>query len=119
VGPVTSVRFVAALDDVTRFRNAHAVESYLGLTPGENSSSERKQHTGITKAGVMEVRRVLIQAAWAAFRSAPNEPMVRWATQIALRRGQFIAVVALARKIAGILFAGARPSPSRTIPRAR
>jgi transposase len=52
---------------VTRFRNAHAVQSYLGLTPGENSSSERKQHTGITKAWAMEVRRALIQAAWAAF----------------------------------------------------
>ena len=101
VGPVTAVRFVAALDDVTRFRNAHAVQSYLGLTPGESSSSERKQHTGITKAGAMEVRRALIQAAWAAFRKAPKEPMVGWATQIAARRGVFIAVVALARKMAG------------------
>ncbi|HEX2844535.1 MAG TPA: IS110 family transposase [Candidatus Limnocylindria bacterium] len=105
VGPVTAVRYVAALDDVTRFRNAHAVQSYLGLTPGESSSSERKQHTGITKAGAMEVRRALIQAAWAAFRKAPQEPMVRWAAQIAERRGVFIAIVALARKLAGILFA--------------
>jgi transposase len=105
VGPVTAVRFVAAIDDVTRFRNPHAVQSYLGLVPGENSSSERKQHTGITKAGAMEVRRTLIQAAWAAFRTAPKEPMVGWATQIAARRGVFIAVVALARKMAGILFA--------------
>jgi transposase len=105
VGPVTAVRFVAALDDVTRFRNAHAVQSYLGLVPGENSSSDRKQHTGITKAGAMEVRRVLIQAAWVAFRTAPKEPMVGWATQIAARRGVFIAIVALARKLAGILFA--------------
>jgi transposase len=105
VGPVTAVRFVAAIDDVTRFPNAHAVESYLGLTPGEHSSSERKQHTGITKAGAMEVRRALIQAAWAAYRKAPNEPMVGWAMQIAARRGVLIAVVALARKLAGILFA--------------
>jgi transposase len=105
VGPVTAVRYVAALDDVTRFRNAHAVASYLGLTPGENSSSDRRQHTGITKAGAMEVRRALIQAAWAAFRKCPKEPMVVWATQIAARRGVFIAIVALARKLAGILFA--------------
>jgi transposase len=105
VGPVTAIRFVAALDDATRFRNAHAVQSYLGLTPGENSSSDRKQNTGITKAGAMEVRRVLIQAAWAAFRRSPNEPMVMWAKQIAARRGQFIAIVALARKLTGILFA--------------
>jgi transposase len=124
VGPVTAVRFVAALDDVTRFRNAHAVQSYLGLVPGENSSSERKQHTGITKAGSTEVRRALIQAAWAAFRKAPKEPMVGWATQIAARRGVFIAIVALARKLAGILFAmwrdgmTYRPSQSAEVARA-
>ena len=52
VGPVTSMRFVAAIDDATRFATAHTVESYLGLTPGENSSSERKQRTGITKLGL-------------------------------------------------------------------
>jgi transposase len=105
VGPVTAVRFVAALDQATRFRHAHAVQSYLGLTPGENSSSERNHRTGITKAGSPDVRRTLIQAAWSAFRTAPNEPMVKWATQIAARRGVFIAIVALARKLAGILFA--------------
>lgn len=105
VGPVTSVRFVAALDDHSRFPNAHALQSYLGLTPGENSSSERERRTGITKAGPTELRRVLVQAAWSAYRTRPNEPMVAWATQIALRRGKFIAVVALARKLAGILFA--------------
>jgi transposase len=105
VGPVTAVRFLAALDDVTRFSTAHGVQSYLGLTPGENSSSERQQRTGITKAGPTALRRTLVQGAWTAMRLCPNEPMVIWATQIAARRGKFIAVVALARKLAGILFA--------------
>lgn len=105
VGPVTALRFLAALDDVTRFHNAHRVGSYLGLTPGERSSSERQQRTGITKAGPKVLRSVLIQAAWTALRTHKAEPMVRWATQIAERRGRFIAVVALARKMAGILFA--------------
>lgn len=105
VGPITAVRFVAALDDVTRFRTAHGVQSYLGLTPGENSSSERQRRTGITKAGSTPLRQALVQVAWTVIRTAPNEPMTRWATQIAARRGRFIAVVALARKIAGILFA--------------
>jgi transposase len=105
VGPVTAVRFVAALDEAARFPNAHALESYLGLTPGENSSSERQRRTGITKAGPRELRRALVQAAWTAFRTQPSAPMVRWATQIAARRGRFIAIVALARKMAGILFA--------------
>jgi transposase len=104
-GPVTTVRFLAALDDASRFPNAHALQSYLGLTPGEHSSSERERRTGITKAGPTELRRALVQGAWSAFRTQPNDPMVVWATQIAARRGKFIAVVALARKLAGILFA--------------
>ena len=51
VGPTTAVRFVAAVDAVTRFPSAHALESYLGLTPGEHSSSDRRRRTSITKAG--------------------------------------------------------------------
>jgi len=105
VGTVTAVRFLAALDDATRFRNAHAMQSYVGLTPGEHSSSERQQRTSITKAGPAPLRRVLIQAAWTAIRMRPNDPMVVWANAIGARKHKFIAVVALARKITGILFA--------------
>ena len=99
------MRFLAALDDAGRFRNAHALESYLGLTPGERSSSERQRRTGITKAGPSELRRVLVQAAWTVLRTRPNDPMAVWTSAIAARRGKFVAIVALARKLAWILFA--------------
>lgn len=105
VGPITSLRFAAALDDRTRFPTAHAVQGYLGLTPGEHSSSERQQRTGITKAGPAPVRRALIQAAWNFRRLRPLDPIAVWATQIEQRRGKFIATVAVARKLAGVLFA--------------
>lgn len=105
VGPVTAVRFQAAVDDPARFETAHKVEAYLGLVPGEYSSSERQRRTGITKAGPPAVRRTLLQAAWSAWRCRPLDPMVEWARQIEKRRGKNIAIVALARKMAGILFA--------------
>jgi transposase len=105
VGPNTALRFVATLDEVKRFGTAHDVQSYLGLTPGENSSSSRVQRTRLTKAGSPHMRWLLVQAAWSARRCAPNHPMVQWATKIAERRGNQIASVALARKLAGILFA--------------
>jgi transposase len=105
IGPVTSLRFVAALDDVARFSTSHAVQSYLGLTPGERSSSERQQRTGITKAGPAPVRRVLVQAAWNLRRFRPADPISLWAAQIEQRRGKFVATVAVARKLAGVLFA--------------
>jgi transposase len=119
VGPVTAVRFAAAVDDVKRFPRAHALQSYLGLTPGERSSGAKVRRTGITKAGPAELRRTLVQAAWAAMRSKRhrNDPMIAWATRLKERRGHFIAVVALARKLAGILYAilrdGSRYDASR------
>lgn len=105
VGPITALRFVATLDDVTRFSTAHDVQSYLGLTPGENSSSTRHRRTRLTKAGSPQMRWLLVQAAWTATRVAQNHPMVRWANQVAQRRGKQVAAVALARKLAGVLFA--------------
>jgi transposase len=105
VGPVTSVRFVAAVDQIERFATAHKVEAYLGLTPGENSSSERHQRTGITKAGPPQLRRALVQAAWSLWRTQPTDRNVVWALEVAKRRGKRVAIVALARKLAGILFA--------------
>lgn len=108
VGSLTAVRFVAAVDDVGRFATAHQVESYLGLVPGESSSSERQQRLSITKAGPRALRWVLIQAAWALrtlCRQPAAVPLQLWAHQIELRRGKRIATVALARKLAGILYA--------------
>jgi transposase len=67
VGPATAVRFVAAIDEISRFKTAHELESYFGLTPGELSSSDTKHRTGITKAGSAAVRWLLVQAAWAAW----------------------------------------------------
>ena len=105
VGPITSLRFVAAIDNPSRFSTAHRVQSYLGLTPGEHSSSERERKTGITKAGPSELRRCLVQAAWSAMLARKTHPMVEWANQIADRRSRPVAAIALARKLAGILFA--------------
>ena len=105
VGPVTAVRFVAAIDRIERFDHAHRVQSYLGLTPGQDSSSDRQRMTRITKAGPAALRWTLVQAAWVIWRHAPDEPIVRWAQQIAQRRGRPIAIVALARKLAGVMFA--------------
>jgi len=56
VGPVTALAFVASLDEVTRFRGAHQVESYLGLVPSEYSSGERQHRGRITKRGKARMR---------------------------------------------------------------
>jgi transposase len=117
VGAVTSLRFVAALDQVERFPNAHAVQCYLGLVPGERSSATKKRRTGITKAGPPRVRWALAQAAWNFRRFSKNDPLVAWALEVEKRRGKMIAMTALARRLAGIMYAmwrdGSRYQPLR------
>jgi len=105
VGPVTALRFAAAIDDISRFPSAHQVESYVGLVPGEYQSSDRQHRLGITKAGSIRLRWALVQAAWSARNTRPDDPMVIWSREVEKRRGKKVAVIALARKLAGILFA--------------
>lgn len=105
VGPTVAVAYVSTLDTAKRFESAHHVQSYIGLTPGEYASSEKHRRTGITKAGSTRLRWLLVQAAHTARRCAPNDPMVLWSKEVEKRRGKRVAVVALARKLAGILFA--------------
>lgn len=105
VGPVTTARFVSSVDDVTRFPNAHALESYLGVTPGESSSSERQRRTGLTKAGPSAVRKCLAQVCWTIFRTQPHDPLAIWGHAIAERRNKQVAICAMMRKLTGILYA--------------
>lgn len=105
VGPVIALRFVAVVDQPERFHSAHHLMSYVGLTPGENSSSLRNHRTGITKAGASDLRHVLVQGCWSMLRTKPGEPMAQWALALAARRNRQVAVIALARKVLGILWA--------------
>jgi transposase len=107
IGAVIGTAFVATIDQVARFGGAHQVEAYLGLVPRELSSGEKQHRGSITKAGNTRMRWLLVQAAWSVMRSRRAEAagLRAWAARLAGRRGKRIAAVALARKLAGILFA--------------
>ena len=62
---VVAVTTVAELGDLTRFDNPRQLMSYLGLTPSEYSTGDRRRQGGITKAGNSHARRALIEGAWA------------------------------------------------------
>jgi transposase len=60
-----AVTTVAELGDLTRFDNPRQLMNYLGLTPSEYSTGERRRQGGITKTGNTHARRALIEGAWA------------------------------------------------------
>jgi transposase len=107
VGPLTASAVVSTIDDVTRFPSAHQFEAFLGLVPGEHSSGEKRRIGRITKAGNSRARYLLVEAGWRLLRSkSPETAALRaWGLKIAARRGNRIAAVALARRLAGILYA--------------
>ena len=107
IGPVTAAAFVATLDEAGRFRRAHQVEAYLGLVPGEWSTGEGQRRGRITKTGNTRMRWLLVQAARSIMRLRdPRAAALRaWTLRIAARGGRAVAAVALARRLAGILWA--------------
>lgn len=66
----TALSLLAEVGDFSRFRSAPQFAAYLGLVPGEHSSSDKQHRTGITKAGNSHLRRLLIESAHCYSRGA-------------------------------------------------
>jgi transposase len=131
-----AVTLIAELGDLTRFDNPRQLMSYLGLTPSEHSSGERRRLGAITKAGNTFARRARIEGAWAyrypakvsrhlqrRLEQVPKPIQdIAWKAQVRLckRYRQLVArgkntnqvVVAIAREMAAFIGAIAREVPT-------
>lgn len=103
VGAVVALTFRSALDDPARFRSSKKVGAWVGLTPSRHQSGERDVSGGITKAGAVNLRRALCQAATVMVNRGRSTWLRTWAAQVARRCGRKCAMVALARRISVIL----------------
>ena len=59
----TALSLIVETGDFERFAKGNVYAAYLGLAPGERSSSDNINRLGITKAGNRHVRQLLIEAA--------------------------------------------------------
>jgi transposase len=106
VGTVVAATFMSVVDEAKRFHSAHQLESYVGLVPSEDTTGGKRRLGAISKKGNSYLRSLLVQAAWAIVRSSDkSDPLYLWVTQLTERRGKRIAVVALARRLVGVLWA--------------
>ena len=129
---LTAATLVAEIGDVTRFARPAQLMAYLGLTPGEETTGERRRLGAITKAGDGAARRALVEAAWSYRWPArvgrgqvdrlEDQPQavrdIAWKAQIRLSekyrklvaagKRSTVAVVAVARELCGFVWALAR-----------
>ena len=99
VGTLTAFALTVELGDWTRFR-PQSLGPFLGLTPGEDSSGQRRRLGAITKTGNTHVRRLLVEAAW-----QQRRPLRESAALTRRRQGQPAAVRARADRSARRLHA--------------
>jgi len=88
------------------YKSGRHFSANLGLVPKEHSSGGQQKLGGITKRGNQYLRRLLIQGAWSVVRNVDknDDRMSRWARQLVERRGKHKAVVAVANKMARIMW---------------
>ena len=96
---VVAVGLMAAIGRIDRFDHPDKLVAYFGLNPSVRQSGDGPAYHGrITKRGRSNARHLLVEAAWQAVR-APG-PLKAFYERVRARRGNHIAAVAVARKLA-------------------
>jgi len=78
VSTLTAFGLATEIGDWRRF-DGRSIGAYLGLTPSESSSGDRRRQGAITKTGNAHARRLLVEAAWQQRRAAsrPSRELAR------------------------------------------
>jgi transposase len=106
VGPIGASAILATVGDARQFRSGRGLAAWLGLTPRQNNSGNKRRSGGISKQGERHVRTLLILGASAHLRHEPHRKVRDpWLTGLMARRPVKVAAVARAAKTARIIWA--------------
>jgi transposase len=107
VGPVLASAIMASVPDPTAFRSGRDLAAWIGLVPKQNSSGGKEKLGGITKQGDRYLRQLLVVGALSVIRYAQRHGTRRpWLVSLLSRRSPKIAAVALANKMARMIYLG-------------
>ena len=104
VGGQLSTAFRATIDDPRRFRRGEEVGDYVGLTPRVYQSGEVEYRGRITREGDKLLRWLLVEAAHNLLTRGQDCALKRWGKRLERRKGSAKAKVAVARKLAILLW---------------
>lgn len=106
VGPVLASAIVASVPDPHAFKCGRNLAAWIGLVPKQSSSGGKERLGGITKQGNRYLRQLLVVGALAVIRHAERYGARRpWLLQLMARRTTKVAAVAMANKMARMIWA--------------
>jgi len=107
VGTLTALTFVTTIADPGRFSKSRAVGAFLGLRPRQQQSGSQNPQLGITKAGDVYLRKLLVQSAHCLLGTYGQDTALKqWGLKLCQRGGSNArkrSVVAVASKMAELL----------------
>ncbi len=125
----TALGLIAEIGDFARFSSPRELYAWIGIVPTEYSSGDQRHRGHITKAGNAHARRLLVEAAW-HYRHRPRKTAATtpraWQAQTRLHqrythlighgKRSTVANIAVARELAGFIWAAATDQPLITSP---
>ena len=107
IGPVTAGAVAAFAPDLDTFDTGRNFAAWLGLVPRQRSTGGKTKLGSVSKMGQTDIRRLLIVGAMSVIRwvvrkgGSPN----RWLAALVARKPKMVAAVALANKMARMIWA--------------
>jgi transposase len=106
IGPLAASALAATIGDASAFRSGRALSAWIGLVPKQSSTGGKERLGAISKRGDTYLRWLLVAGSLAVIRYAQRHGTKRpWLVKLLERRTSKIAAVALANKIARIVWA--------------
>lgn len=104
IGLITSLTYLAEIDEPTRFTDPRAVGAWVGMTPTQYSSGETCRQGRISKQGNRDLRCHLYEAGLVVLTRIKSWSKLKaWGTRLQKRTGTKKAAVAVGRKLAIIM----------------
>ncbi len=117
IGLITATALIAAIGNAANFSSGRQLSAWLGLVPKQHSTGGKTTLFGISKRGDVYLRTLLINGARAVFNSktgrremkdgklVEESKFTKWVMSLAERKGYNTSVVAVANKLARVVYA--------------
>jgi transposase len=107
IGPITATALIALAPNASGFKRGRDFAAWLGLTPLQRSTGGKQKLGATSKMGERTLRRLLIIGASAVVKQARhrNAPQGSWLVRMLARKPPMLVMVALANKMARIVWA--------------
>src|ERR1700760_2772500 len=107
IGPVTATATIAAIGNGAAFKKGRGFAAWLGVVPGEHSTGGKQKLTDTSRRGNKNLRKLFVQGAHTVLqqRMKQSSGLSTWLASLSARKRKQVATVALANKMARMVWA--------------